>query len=237
MKKYDAEFLNVPLGVNTIPFYTARRAILEALNQVIPKFRGRVLDVGCGHMPYRPLIEANSQVSEYLGMDIVGSAPYAEIEPHLTWDGLSIPLEGESIDVLIATEFLEHVSDPERVLIEMYRVLRPNGTAFATVPFIWNLHEIPHDEYRYTPFSIRRHFENAGFKNIEIQGLGGWNLSLAQMIGLWLVFSDISPLKRKILKRALYPFYVWLIKTDKKPVEFDGWSNSMFTGLSIVASK
>jgi len=236
-KQIDDEFLNVPLSPGSMPYYTVRTAILESVIEAAASFSGTVLDVGCGLMPYRKIIKSNPGVEKYIGMDLAGSLVYGQVEPDLEWNGTEIPFAAESVDCVMATEFLEHYSEPERVLIEILRVMKSKGVFFATVPFIWNLHEIPHDEYRYTPYSLERHLRNAGFKNIEIKTLGGWNLSLAQMIGLWLSFSRMGNRRRTILKRMLFPFYVWLIKTDEKPIKFDGLENSMFTGLSVIATK
>lgn len=236
-KQIEDGFLNVPPGIGSMPFYTVRTSILSAVTEASRSFHGVVLDVGCGLMPYRKLIESNPNVTRYIGMDLEKSEIYGSVKPDKNWDGSKIPLGDESIDCVMATEFLEHHAEPEKVLTEMMRVMRPHGILFATVPFIWNLHEIPHDEYRYTPYSLRRHIENAGFADVEIKALGGWNMSLAQMIGLWLSFSKMGSRRRAILKGALFPFYAWLIKTDEKPTEFDGLENSMFTGLSVTAKK
>jgi SAM-dependent methyltransferase len=127
--------------------------------------------------------------------------------------------------------------EPEKILKEIWRVTKPGGRFFATVPFIWNLHEIPFDEYRYTPYSLERHLVNAGYKNVEIKALGGWNRSVAQMIGLWLTFSTMHRFARLILSYLLFPVYVLLIKTDRRPTRFDGGENSMFSGLSVTAGK
>jgi len=233
----DKEFISIPLRPKTMPFYTARKAILESVRVATALFHGTVLDVGCGFMPYKNLVQSNPKVEKYIGMDWQQSEYYKHIEPDLNWNGEKIPLADESVDCAMATEFLEHYAEPERVLEEIFRVMKPNGRFFATVPFVWNLHEIPHDEYRYTPFSLKRHLKNAGFKNMDFQALGGWNLALAQMIGLWLTFSKMNGLTRRFLRILLFPFYVWLIKTDHKPTEFDGYENSMFSGLSVTAFK
>lgn len=221
-------------------FYSPRTAILESVTVESKSFYGTVLDVGCGFMPYKKIIEANPEVKKYIGMDFEPTAAgiyNVRVEPDLKWDGREIPLEDESIDCVMATEFLEHYAQPENVLREIRRVLKPNGKIFATVPFVWNLHEIPHDEYRYTPYSIERHFESAGFREINVKALGGWNLSLAQMLGLWVTFAKMHSVTRALMRKLLFPFYALLVKTDRKPTEFDGWQNSMFTGLSITARK
>ena len=236
-KQIDEQFINVPLSIETMPFYTVRTSILRRVTETVELFHGTVLDVGCGHKPYEKLILGNEKVEKYIGIDLADAGIYAGAGPDLTWDGRKIPLEDRSIDCAIATEFLEHHSEPDVFLVELRRVLRGGGIVFATVPFLWNLHEIPHDEYRYTPYSLERHFRNAGFRNIEIKAMGGWNLSLAQMIGLWLGFSPMGRVKRRILRTALFPFYAWLIKSDTPPSEFDGRENSMFCGLSVTALK
>lgn len=236
-KQIEDEFLSVRLRPRTMLFYSVRTAILESMKAESAAFYGTVLDVGCGFMPYKKLIESNPKVENYIGMDLEQPAYYGQIVPDLKWNGREIPMESESVDCVMATEFLEHYAEPERVLKEIHRVIKPDGRVFATVPFVWNLHEIPFDEYRYTPYSIERHFRNAGFREIQIKALGGWNLSFAQMIGLWTTFSKMRGLTRKVVKNLLFPFYVWLVKTDRKPDEFDGFENSMFTGLSITARK
>jgi SAM-dependent methyltransferase len=236
-KQIKEEFLSVRLRPQTMLFYTVRTAILESVREETASFYGTVLDVGCGFMPYKKLVQSNPKVEKYIGMDLAQSSTYGQIEPDLTWNGEKIPLADESVDCVMATEFLEHYSEPEKILREIRRVMRTEGRLFATVPFIWNLHEIPHDEYRYTPYSVERHLQNAGFRDIQIKALGGWNRSLAQMIGLWLGFSKMRGLTRTILKNLLFPVYVWLVKTDRKPTEFDGYENSMFSGLTITARK
>ncbi len=236
-RQIEREFLAMPMRPKTMGFYSVRTAILGSVKEETKFFGGRVLDVGCGFMPYRKLIESNPKVEKYVGMDLRQPTFYGHIEPDLAWDGEKIPLANESVDCAMATEFLEHYAEPEKILGEIWRVLKPGGRFFATVPFVWNLHEIPYDEYRYTPYSLERHLTNAGYKNVEIKALGGWNRSFAQMIGLWLAFSPMRRFARLILSYLLFPVYVLLLKTDVKPIRFDGGENSMFSGLSVTAGK
>jgi hypothetical protein len=67
----------------------------------------------------------------------------------------------------------------------------------------------------------------------KVKALGGWNMSLAQMISLWATFSKMNAAIRKLLSIALFPVFWLLVKTDVKPVDFDGGE----TGLSVSARK
>jgi SAM-dependent methyltransferase len=231
------QFIDISLRPRTMFYYVPRTAILAAFREVIPSFSGQVLDLGCGFMPYRELVEANGNVEKYTGIDLDGSAIYGSVKPDITWDGSKIPLNDGSMDCVFATEFLEHHSEPLLVLSEIHRVLTSGGLVFATVPFIWNLHEIPHDEYRYTPYSIVRLLSSAGFSDVRVTGLGGWNAAMAQMIGLWVTFAKMPQIIRRLMRVVLFPIFVLLVKTDRRPLSFDDSENSMFTGLSITARK
>jgi len=41
-------------------------------------------------------------------------------------------------------------------------------------PFEWEVHQAPHDYFRYTRYGLRYLLENAGFCAIEIEPLGGY---------------------------------------------------------------
>ena len=49
-------------------------------------------------------------------------------------DALALPFPDGTFDRIIASEVLEHVSDDQQALRELFRVLRPGGTLAATVP-------------------------------------------------------------------------------------------------------
>lgn len=49
-------------------------------------------------------------------------------------DALCLPFADNTFDRIIASEVLEHVSDDQQALHEVFRVLKPGGTLAATVP-------------------------------------------------------------------------------------------------------
>lgn len=235
MKELDM-YIDIKLNSGTVDRYIIRRSILNALDESIIAFSGSLLDVGCGKMPYKDYILAkNEKITKYVGIDLEVSTIHNTSIADIHWDGTKMPIDDERFDSAIATEVLEHCPEPVIVLSEVHRVLKPGGNFFFTVPFLWPLHEVPYDEYRYTPFALQKLLEQAGFSRIEIKPLGGWNASLAQMIGLWLKRSDYPRRRRRYLSYFLVPVVKYLMNTDKKPVEFK--ESTMITGLYGIAYK
>jgi SAM-dependent methyltransferase len=229
------EFLSPVCSPYSLDSYHVRHSIVTALRKVVPLLSGTVLDIGCGQMPYKSLVlGVPSRVDRYVGLDLP-SSQYYHYTPDLTWDGRTIPLSDSSIDCALATEVLEHCPEPSVVLSEVSRVLKPEGLFFATVPFLWPLHDIPFDEFRYTPFSLQRLLAAAGFSQIQITAFGGWDASLAQMMGLWVRRRPMSETKRRILQRLVAPVYRWLTAHDVVPQSF--LESEMITGIAITARK
>jgi SAM-dependent methyltransferase len=236
------DFLNPVRTHRTISSYLPRRAILRALSEHLQQFRGTVLDVGCGKMPYKSiLLGPPSRAVKYIGLDLpAGARPsgYNAQLPDLEWDGRTIPLPSNSIESAIATEVFEFCADIEELLREACRVLAPSGILFYTVPFLWPIHDFPHDKYRYTPFSLEDHFINAGFTDVKMRALGGWDLSLAQMIGLWVGRRPMNPTVRRILSGVAAPVMSYLDRRDVPPaIPFDFDGTIMITGIAGTAIK
>ena len=232
----EKHFLNIKFSNETIDVYVPRISILQAVKENLQIFKGVMLDVGCGQMPYRELIfDNNNKVKKYLGLDLASSTVHNTSIADLHWDAKIIPLENETIDSAMATEVLEHSFYPNETLSEIYRVLKPGGSFFCTVPFLWPLHEVPYDAFRYTPFSLKMLLENAGFQNIEIKSLGGWNASLAQMIGLWVSENKYVGFRKKVAMKIGKRLMRFLLKTDVKDNNFT--QHCMITGLCATAIK
>lgn len=230
-------FTDIQISISDLDRYTIRKAILRALDSSLPQLKGELLDIGCGKMPYKKYILEHSEVEKYVGLDIESALVYDnDVAPDFTWDGIIMPFEDSSFDCAFGTEVLEHCPEPEIVLKEVYRVLKPGGVFFFTVPFLWNLHEVPHDEYRYTPFSLERHLRNSGFSEIKIKATGGWHAAMAQMLGLWVRRSTMPSGKRKVLSNVLMPVIKYLIKIDR-PSEVQFKEGQMITGLYGIIKK
>ena len=228
-------FTQIQLTYENLDKYFIRSSIFAAINNNLTNFSGNLLDVGCGKMPYKKYILENSQITKYIGLDIEQAIDYKGEKPDFTWNGIKMPFEDNSFNTIFATEVFEHVPVLENTLSEIFRVLKKGGELFFTVPYLWTLHEVPNDECRYTPFALERHFKNVGFSEIEIKALGGWNASLAQMLGLWVRRKPMSNRTRNIFSLILKPIIKVLIKRDIDPSSFN--EGTMITGLYGIVKK
>ena len=107
-----------------------------------------------------------------------------------------------SFDVVLCTQVLEHVAEPARVLAELRRVLATGGELWLTVPFVGELHEEPHDHYRYTSYGLRGLCERAGFGEVRTWPLGGYFTAMAQLARNWDLATGAAPAARPRPARA-----------------------------------
>ena len=216
--------------------YISRIEVRNFIQKNITQFSGSILDLGCGNKPYEKLLKSAPNFKSYVGMDLEQSEIYNAVTKDLTWDGNNIPLHNFAIETVLATELLEHCYDTENILNEIFRVLTNDGKLIGTVPFIWPLHEVPNDFYRFTPFALKRKLQEAGFSNIEIFALGGHNKSLGVSLAIWLQNSKSGRLKKRVLRFFILPIIKNLIKNDHEI--FDVYkNNNSFVGLGFIAKK
>jgi SAM-dependent methyltransferase len=94
----------------------------------------------------------------------------------------SLPFRDATFDTALNIVTLEHVRDPARVICELYRTLRSAGRVLLIVPHEWEVHQHPHDYYRYTRYGVTHLLESAGFTDIAIEPVGGYFRLLARRL-------------------------------------------------------
>jgi SAM-dependent methyltransferase len=95
-----------------------------------------------------------------------------------------LPFRGESFDVVLCSELLEHVPDPIVVLREAYRVLQAPGILLLSVPFLFHVHADPHDYGRYTDQYWKENLDLVGFRDVTIEKQGlFWSVIVDMMRG------------------------------------------------------
>lgn len=133
--------------------------------------RGALLDLGCGQVPLYGLYRGH--VDSVTCVDWAAS-PHRTVHLDLQADlSQPLPLPDAGFDTLILSDVLEHVPEPQLLWHEMARLLRPGGRLLMNVPFLYGLHELPHDYGRYTSVALRRMALQAGFAVDELLTVGG----------------------------------------------------------------
>ncbi len=151
-------------------FETAIEEAAAAFSSSLPP-GSRILDAGAGELPYAHLFGAHRYVSVDLG---IGNAQWDYSRLSCIADLGALPLAACSFDACLNIVTLEHVTDPARVLREICGVLRPGGKIFLVVPLEWEVHQAPHDYFRYTCHGVRHLLREAGFESIVVNPCGGY---------------------------------------------------------------
>lgn len=172
------------------PLYLHLRPLWRALEAALATCRGRVIDIGCGLQPYRPMLGPG--VTEYVGVD----REHELTKPTVVGSAESLPFPDESFDVALSTQVLEHVPEPERALREAVRVLKKGGRLILTVPGVWPTHEAPHDFWRFTRHGLMRLMDTHGIEYSELKALGSLWATVGQMANLELMYR--GPLRELI---------------------------------------
>ena len=168
------------LRVRVSPFFLSRtllrRALRDAVAQASP--RGSLIDIGCGQKPHRDLFP---EISRYEGIDFAGFSANKDFQtggpdfqfPADYTTAWKLPFADGAYDHAAAFEVAEHHPRPDRLIAEIARVIRPGGWVFLSWPFIFPLHEEPHDHFRYTHHQMTRLAEGAGLKAVAYIRTGG----------------------------------------------------------------
>jgi len=139
---------------------------------LIEKFAsGLLLDLGCGNVPLYQMYQ--DYVSDNICVDWGSSFhdnPYLDHEANIN---NGVPLADNIFDTILMTDVLEHISNPELVMGEVSRLLKPKGKLILTVPFLYKIHEKPYDYFRYTEFSLRMFCQKNNLDILYLEPYGG----------------------------------------------------------------
>lgn len=157
--------------------YVVRRLedLVRELGAARTPVGSRILDYGCASQPYRHLFGPGI---EYVGADLHGN-PNADV---LLLDNGSVPEPDSSFDVLLSTQVLEHVEDPDHYLAEAYRLLRPGGALVLTTHGLMYYHPDPVDYWRWTHEGLIKLVRSAGFEVEDAKGALGLSSAALQLL-------------------------------------------------------
>jgi 2-polyprenyl-3-methyl-5-hydroxy-6-metoxy-1,4-benzoquinol methylase len=157
------------------PVRVYNHAMVDELDASAPLAGLTLLDVGASPHGFSLERVLEKGAAAYLGVGL-GVSEHVEIRHHMAVGRLldaygdALPVESESVDVVISLSTFEHFLDVTAVLREIHRVLRPGGRLFANFQPIWtssaghHLHQLqsiarlipPWAHLLWTPDTMRR---------------------------------------------------------------------------------
>jgi len=190
-------------GPNQYNYYVGKKKYINSKKEMleryvetignIEKFKsmGKILEVGSATGYF--LNAAKIRGWEVYGVEICkAGVEYAKrefaIEPYLgTLEEANFP--SKFFDVIVMYHTLEHLTDPLSVLRETKRLLKDNGLVNISVPNIccceriiqgksWGAFELPSHLYCFSPRTLQKLVEKAGFAIVRGGGSGEINVFL-----------------------------------------------------------
>lgn len=185
--------------------------------------KGRVLNAGAGWRDLSHLIEG----------ELVNQDLRCEKEERSNIQVFSplheIPMPAGFFDNILCIAVLEHVENPEEVVPEMRRVLKPGGHIVASVPFMQPEHKVPTDFQRYTRDGLVRLFAHHDFEVVSCKPLFSVYHTLH-----WMVFEWLRVRRTPVymgLRLALLPMLGWMARRSTLQ------SDRLASAFQIIARK
>jgi len=189
-----------PLRRHILHFETEIEEAVAAFAASLPA-GARVLDAGAGEGQYARHFAAQ----RYCGVDLaVGDAAWDYSRLDVIANLGALPFRPRVFDAALHIVTIEHLPEPGLALAEISRALKPGARLLIAAPHEWEVHQAPHDYFRYTRYGLRYILEKAGFEPVELRAAGGYFRLLARRLlnGLqffaggprWLLFPPAAAL-------------------------------------------
>lgn len=183
----------------------------------------RVLDAGAGEGSYKHHFAAH----RYTGLDLgVGDDAWDYSRLDVLGDLTALPFPPCVFDGALNIVTLEHVRRPDLALAEIARVLRRGGRLLLVVPHAWEVHQHPHDYFRYTKYGVEELAARAGMRVVSIEPGGGYFRLLARQL---LLGAKLFPLPLNLL------WLLWVAPAALLLPLLDGLDRSRDHTLGYVA--
>ena len=146
-------------------------------------------------------------------------------------------LESEIADLVLVPNLVHHVADQSALFNEMARITKPGGIVFVFEPTLRELHQIPDDYLRYTPYGMQQIMSQVGLVPIDTKLEGG---PFSAVGYCWLQALEYLPAEKRQEVENWYFQEHWpqLKEWDKEYTKNLSREHTKFpVGFSIIAQK
>jgi SAM-dependent methyltransferase len=222
-------------------WYRGRRRVLERViaGLRLPS-RARILDAGCGSG--RNMVEL-ARHGPVTGVELSETsaqlARARETGEVVSGSVLEMPFAGDSFELAVCLDVIEHLDDDLGALRELRRVVAPGGSLLVTVPaypWLWSGHdEVNHHRRRYTQRSLRAVAERAGWQQTRTSHFNSLLLPIAILLRILDRFSRKTTESSLDLWVPPQPFNWLLERPMLMEAALIGRGGRIPAGLSLLA--
>lgn len=147
---------------------SAHSKVADAVRRYLPEFeQPRVLDFGSRMVAKQAL--SHRQLFDdvdctYVGTDVVEGPNVDVVMP----EPYTLPFADDSFQMIISGQVIEHIPYPWISMMELGRILAPDGALILTAPSRGHVHNPPYDCWRFYPDSFRALATFAGLSIVEL---------------------------------------------------------------------
>lgn len=105
--------------------------------------------------------------------DLINHADFFKHKADLASPIYDTGLPSDYFDIVVCPNVTHHVRDQDRMFEEMSRIIKPNGVGYIFEALVRELHQMPDDYVRYTPWGFEYMLEKAGLKLSKVSLTGG----------------------------------------------------------------
>lgn len=181
---------------------------LNLINGLSPK-KGNILDIGAGVGDFLAFVKQNGW--QTMGVEPSPKAKEIAIKKGVDFANETSDLQNQSFDIITMWHVLEHVPNLENQILELKRLLKPNGTLIVAVPNFKSFDAKHYKEF-WAAFDVPIHF---------------WHFSKT---AIKLLFEKENIKLEKVLPMKFDAFYVALLSEKYKTGKMN-YFKAFFIGL------
>lgn len=213
-------------------FHKSSRINLRCIEHAV------ILDIGSGDSQYSGILDNSNTI---IKLDYPSTNEQYSCKPDIFADASLLPISSKCIDTVLLLEVLEHIADADAAMSEIQRVLKPGGYLYISVPFMYPVHDIPHDFRRLTLFGLQRLLSINNFQILKEIRHGNALVTIFQLLNLTLLeWVQNLLVKNKLLAFVslciIYPICVCNNLIGMLFLSLK-WNNRLYLGYFVIAQQ
>ena len=161
----DMKYFSKKIAKNKIVVSLERNRLYGGISLFAPFFKQKFISIDC----YTEKLFKRGAYTKHL----IKSKKILKVFKSHSFHYKKIRLKKNSADLILIPNLIHHIEDLDNLIIQIKKILKPKGIIYIFEPLIRELHQVPEDYGRFTPYGLKNKFSKFGFKKFKIKFNGG----------------------------------------------------------------